>query len=175
MLRNLLFPLHDIRYRKVFLCFSICLYFLLVFFTNLCKKSNVSKKNIIFKEIYNDWYEKDGYLVTKNKKWVNNFINEEYRPLQKTDLENLFISGSHCKTSISIWSMESAVESGKICSNEVLKKYNKEKIKIYYPKTNPILCLLKYLDNILYNINLPNIIDVIIIIIVIYLIKKSMK
>ena len=52
-------------------------------FLKLCKDSGVSKKNIIFKEIYDDWYEKDGYLVTKNKKWVNNFMNEEFRPLQK--------------------------------------------------------------------------------------------
>ena len=140
-------------------------------FTNLCKKSDVSKKNIIFKEIYNDWYEKDGYLVTKNKKWVNNFINEEYRPLQKTDLENLFISGSHCKTSISIWSMESAVESGKITSNLILDKYNKENCYYYKHQSIPIVKLLSKLDNILYKLHFKNLVIEMIIIITFLFIK----
>ena len=80
-------------------------------FRNFCNESGVKKDNIVFKEIYEDWYETDNFLKTKNKKWVNNFLNEDYRPLQKTKFSNLFLSGAHCKTSISIWSMEGAVES----------------------------------------------------------------
>ncbi len=142
---------------------------------NMIKKNNnnliLKKEDFIYQEIYDDWFYNENRLESKNKKWVNDSDNEEFRPESKTNLDNLFLTGSHCKTNINIWSMESAVESGKICSNEVLKKYNKEKINIYYPKTNPILCLLKNLDNILYSLNLLNIIDIIIIIIIIYLIK----
>jgi uncharacterized protein with NAD-binding domain and iron-sulfur cluster len=141
----------------------------------MVKKNNnnltLKRDDFIYQEIYDDWIYNENRLESKNKKWVNDSDNEEFRPESKTNLDNLFLTGSHCKTKVNIWSMESAVESGKICSNEVLKKYNKEKIKIYYPKTNPLLCLLKNVDNILYSLNLPNIIDIIIVIFVIYLIK----
>jgi uncharacterized protein with NAD-binding domain and iron-sulfur cluster len=139
-------------------------------FTNLCRKSGVSKKNIIFKEIYDDWYEKNGYLVTKNKKWVNNFMNDEYRPIQKTNYNNLFISGSHCKTSISIWSMESAVESGKITSNLILDKYNKDRCYYYKHQSIPIIQMLSKLDNLLYKLHFKNlVIEIIIIILLLFI------
>ena len=40
---------------------------------------NLTKKDFIYVEIYDDWYydKKAELLKTKNKKWVNNFINEE--------------------------------------------------------------------------------------------------
>ena len=119
-------------------------------FTNFMKKSNVKKSNLIFSEIYNDWYEQDGMLKTKNKKWVNNFLNEEYRPTQKTDFKNMFISGSHCRTSIKIWSMESAVESGIITSNLLLDKYNYEKITIHVHKSHLFIQILKFFYNFYY-------------------------
>ena len=43
---------------------------------------------------------------------------------QKTEYENLFLSGAHTKTSINIWSMEGAIESGKITANYILDIYN---------------------------------------------------
>ena len=141
-------------------------------FVKLCKDSNVSKKNIIFKEIYDDWYEKDGYLVTKNKKWVNNFMNEQFRPLQKTNFENFFISGSHCKTSISIWSMESAVESGKITSNLILDKYNKDRCYYYKHQSIPIIQMLSKLDNVLYKMHFKNIVIELVIIIIFIFVNK---
>ncbi len=142
-------------------------------FVKLCKDSDVSKKNIIFKEIYDDWYEKDGYLITKNKKWVNNFKNEKFRPLQKTNYNNLFISGSHCKTSIYIWSMESAVESGKITSNLILDKYNKDRCYYYKHQSIPIVKMLSKLDNVLYKMHFKNlVIEIILIIIFIFIYER---
>ena len=139
-------------------------------FINICKDSNVTKEDIIFREIYEDWYEKDGYLVTKNKKWVNNFINEDFRPRQKTDISNLFITGSHCKTSIFIWSMESAVESGKITSNLILDKYKKNRCYYYKHKSIPLVKYLSKIDNIFYNLKLPNLVlEICLIIIILFI------
>lgn len=120
------------------------------------KKSKVSKENIIFKEIFNDWIVKNNRLVTKNKKWVNNFINEEFRLENHTKFKNLYISGSHCKTSIYIWSMEGAVESGKNTSNIILDKYKKEKCYQYKHQSHPIVKFLSKIDDYLYSINLSN-------------------
>ena len=65
-------------------------------------------------------------MVQKNKKWVNNVFNEKYRKNQTTEFTNLYLGGAHTKTSTSVWSMEGAVESGKIVSQFVSNKYNKE-------------------------------------------------
>ena len=110
----------------------------------------MKKEDIIYSEIFEDWYYDNNMLKTKNKKWVNNFLNEEYRPKAKTDFNNLHITGSHCKTSVNIWSMESATESGKITSNELLKKYNKDKAKLFTHRSLIFFIILQKIDDLLY-------------------------
>ena len=62
--------------------------------------------------------------------------------------------------------MESAIESSKIISNIILKKYNKPLTYIYNHNSNNILTnLIKTSDDILYIFNLPHILDIFIIII----------
>lgn len=141
-------------------------------FVDLCNKSGISRENIIFKEIYDEWYQSDDYLTSKNKKWVNNFMNEEDRPSQNTIYNNLFLSGSHCKTSISIWSMEGSVESGKITSNMILDKYNKKRCFYYKHESNIIIKLLGKIDNFFYKFYLKNLlIEIILVIIFVYFYK----
>ena len=77
----------------------------------------LQKDDFIYSEIYEDWFWNNNLLQTKNKKWVNTYFNEEYKPSQKTEFTNLYLSGGHTKTSIRIWSMEAACESGKITAN----------------------------------------------------------
>ena len=128
--------------------------------------------NIIYKEIFSDWYEKDGFLKSKNKKWVNNFINESNRLDYISELKNMFMSGSHCKTSINIWSMEGSVESGKICSNIILKKYNKELSKIYIHGSKGFVKYIQNLEDLFYLFGLRNVIIELIICINIYIVYK---
>ena len=67
--------------------------------------------DIIFKEIFNDWYfntEKQ-QLESKNKKWVNNIYNEEYRPDNLTSYNNLYLAGSHTKTKVNIYMDEPSI------------------------------------------------------------------
>ena len=137
-------------------------------FKKFLKKDGITEKNIIFKEVFDDWYF-DKRLKTKNKKWVNNFLNEEFRLKNSTKFKNMYLSGSHCKTSVYIWSMESAVESGKITSNIILDKYKKERCYQHEHKSLPIIKLLSNIDDILYFVNLPNF-SIEIMIIAIYLI-----
>lgn len=131
----------------------------------------LKKEDIIFSEIFEDWFydTKSKRLKTKNKKWVNNFFNEEFRPNNKTNLKNLYLAGAHTKTSINIWSMEGAIESGIKTANLILNKNNKKLYQIYTHKSQKIFEPIKYLDDILYSINFPHIIDFIIIIIFIYI------
>ncbi len=115
------------------------------------------------------WYE-TGIIDTKsfapkNKKWVNNIYNEQHRPVQKTEYNNLFLAGSHTKTTTEIWSMEGAAESGKIVAKLISDKY----IYIYNHCDYKWLDKFKLLDDFLYQNNLPCLIDILLIIIILIL------
>ena len=50
---------------------------------------------------------------------VTNIYNQSFRPDCNTEFLNLYLDGSHINTTIEIWSMEGAVESGKMISNSL--------------------------------------------------------
>ena len=139
-------------------------------FTEYTRKSKVTRKNIIYKEIFNDWYEDGEYLKSKNRKWVNNAFNESYRLENRTDISNMFICGSHCKTSINIWSMEGSVESGKLCANEILKDSNKKLVNIYNHKSKGLVKVIQSIENIFYGLRLRNVIVELIVCVNIYIV-----
>ena len=126
----------------------------------LLKYNNKTFKelNMIEKEVWYEWEFKNNKLESRNKKWVNT-INNSNRPLYKTHYNNLYITGAHCETGISIWSMESAVESGKRCALSIIQdKKLKNKIKLF-KHSRPNKSLYE-LDDVLYDLKLPNILDI---------------
>ena len=133
----------------------------------------ITKEDIDYIEIWHEWDFMNGKQESKNKKWVNNIYNEQYRPSQLTSFENLYLSGAHTKTTINIWSMEGAVESGKITTNLILDKYNKKKIKHYKHIDSPFIRIIQKIDNIFYNIHLPSIVNIIFITLFIVIIYKT--
>ena len=132
----------------------------------------LNKKDIDYTEIWYEWKFYNGKQEQLNKKWVNDIYNEEFRPLQKTKYENLFLSGAHTKTTINLWSMEGAIESGKITANYILDKYNKPNIEHYKHDAPFYIKLIQYIDNILYKLYLPNIINLLIILILFFILYK---
>jgi uncharacterized protein with NAD-binding domain and iron-sulfur cluster len=148
-------------------------------FINFIKENNnkyiLDEKDIIHKSIFEDWYMKDGRLKVENKKWINTIKNEKNRVDNLTKFDNLFIGGSHTKTSTNIWLMEGAAESGLMVTNLILEKYQKNKLNIVTHKSSVLIGLLKMLDDLLYFFNATNIIDLLIILLVIYTIYKLTK
>lgn len=69
-------------------------------------------------EIWDEWdFGEPGDLAqNQSTKWVSSVTNNLHRPSQTTTFRNLFIAGAHTKTSTNIWSMEGAVESGKLAA-----------------------------------------------------------
>jgi hypothetical protein len=133
----------------------------------------INKNDITYFEL---WYEVEfdqnqSNLSFKYPKWVNNVYNEKFRPNQKTNYSNLFLGGAHTKTSIEIWSMEGAVESGKIVSKYICNK----PIYHFIHSDNDSFRILKIIDDFLYNLRMPNILDLILIFIVIIIIKVIYK
>tara|TARA_B110001452_G_scaffold39791_1_gene30524 strand:- start:804 stop:2465 length:1662 start_codon:yes stop_codon:yes gene_type:complete len=132
----------------------------------------VNKEDIEYIEIWYEWNFNNGIQEQTNKKWVNNIHNEKFRPLQKTEYDNLFLSGAHTKTTINIWSMEGAVESGKITANYILDKYNKPNVEYYKHNDPSYIKLIQYIDNVLYKLYLPNIFNLLIILIIIFILYR---
>jgi hypothetical protein len=124
----------------------------------------LTEKDIVYREI---WYEWDidphtSQLNQSNKKWVTNVYNQKARPQASTQISNLYLGGSHISTSMEVWSMEGAVESGKMVANEILSKHGLEKTWIKTHRDPEWTKLFKLLDNGLYSLGLPNIVDLII-------------
>jgi uncharacterized protein with NAD-binding domain and iron-sulfur cluster len=134
-------------------------------FTNIV---NVSIDNIIVSNISPDYFWNGSSLESKNKKWVNNITNEKYRPGNKTDYLNMYLAGAHTRTSFNIWSMEGAIESGKLASNLILSKYSLEECAIFiHNKKKNIISLI---DDYFYDSGLPHFIDLITILLILLLI-----
>ena len=112
------------------------------------------------KDILSIDFEKEEFPshLALNRKWVNNSYNEKYRLENKTELKNMYICGSHCVTSINIWSMEGAVESGKRCSNIILNRNNQKECYIYNHGSVGLVILLQNIENIFYGLGLRNVI-----------------
>jgi hypothetical protein len=131
-------------------------------------KEHIVGADIVYAEIFEDWYwdSKLGRLVSKHPKWVNQ-VNE-VRPLNTTEYPNVWNAGAHTKTTIDVWSMESAVESGKLASNLILEKYNLKKCLVMDHDIN-----IGKIDDPFYDVGLPHILDCLLITLVLFLLFKT--
>lgn len=140
----------------------------------------LSEDDVAHREIWFEWIKEGNELIQSNKKWVNNIYNEEHRPKQKTNINNLFLGGAHTQTTINIWSMEGAVESGKIVASLIDANNKDSKEVVKYDHSDPFyINFFQTIDDFLYAIYLPNIIDLLILIsvvvLIIYIINYNLK
>lgn len=87
----------------------------------LIKESNSGKSwtefNIEKIEVWHEWVFSPKGISSPQPKWVNTTNTQKYMPSQKTTIPNLVLAGAHTKTSVDVWSIEAAVESGKLAAN----------------------------------------------------------
>jgi uncharacterized protein with NAD-binding domain and iron-sulfur cluster len=124
----------------------------------LIKEANYGKDlkefPLIRIEVWHEWKFSDNGIKSLQPKWVNTTDTEAYLPAQKTPVSNLFLAGAHTKTQAQVWSIEGAVESGRRAAKaidgrvKVLDQYHSKWIKT----TSAI-------DDILYSVKAPQIID----------------
>ena len=109
---------------------------------------------IIKIEVWHEWKFSSEGIKPLQPKWVNSTNTQAYLPAQKTPVSNLFLAGAHTKTQAQVWSIEGAVESGRRAAKaidirvKVLDQYHPIWIKS-----------LSKIDDILYSIGAPQIID----------------
>ena len=127
----------------------------------LIKEANNGKElkdfPIMKLEVWHEWeFSREG-ISSPQPKWVNSTDTEEYLPSQKTPVPNLFLAGAHTKTQAQVWSIEGAVESGRRAAKaiddqvEVLDQYQ----PVWFKSLSGI-------DDILYFLKMPQLIDTVI-------------
>ena len=116
-------------------------------------------------EIWKDWsFPPDVRVATsKYSKWVTNLDTSENRPSQRTGIFNLFLGGAHTRTSTDFWSMEGAVESGKLAAAAITSNH----VPLFTHEPPPVFRALGAVDNLLYAGHLPNVVDMLLLMLVV--------
>lgn len=111
-------------------------------------------------EVWHEWVFSPEGISSPQPKWVNTTNTQKYMPSQKTTIPNLVLAGAHTKTSVDVWSIEAAVESGKLAA------------KVYEPEVevigqhNPVFFrVISRIDDLLFSLMLPNVLDLMLVII----------
>jgi len=114
-------------------------------------------------EVWHEWEFSGKGIKHLQPKWVTTVNTQAYIPAQKTPVPNLFLAGAHTETQAQVWSIEGAVESGRRAAKaidgrvEVLDQYRPLWIKS-----------LSRIDDILYLINAPQVIDSVFIFLILF-------
>ena len=131
------------------------------FKNNVCIEDgiSISELKIIDFKMWDSFIYRDGKIDTYEPKWANNINTIQYRPKSITPISNLFLAGAYTNTTTGIYSMESAVESGKIAAKNLCKYDNKpENIVLINKKRNIFSYPIRYIDNLIYKQQYINIV-----------------
>jgi len=134
------------------------------------KGKGLKEFSIIKIEVWHEWEFSSEGIRPLQPKWVNATNTQAYIPAQKTPVSNLFLAGAHTKTQAQVWSIEGAVESGRRAAKaidnqvEVLDQYQPGWIKN-----------LSRIDDILYSVKAPQLIDSVFLSLVLSLILLSLR
>jgi uncharacterized protein with NAD-binding domain and iron-sulfur cluster len=109
-------------------------------------------------EVWYEWDFSPAGISSLQPKWVNATNTQEYLPAQKTPVSNLFLAGAHTKTQAQVWSIEGAVESGRRAAKAIDKRV--VVLDQYQPGW---LKFLSGIDDILFTVRAPQLVDVLII------------
>jgi uncharacterized protein with NAD-binding domain and iron-sulfur cluster len=106
-------------------------------------------------EVWHEWMFSPEGIKPKQPKWVNNMNNQPYLPTQTTSLSNLVIAGAHTKTTADLWSIEAAVESGRLAAQVI-----EPKVKVISQYKPLFLRLISAIDDFCYSIKAPHVLDI---------------
>ena len=106
-------------------------------------------------------------LQTNELKWVNSTNTHQFMPEIRTSFNNLFLAGAHIKSSVDLYSMETACATGRDAALNIIGNGQRAQTV-----EKPLwMTVASKIDNFLYSIGAPHLIDIIILltIIMIYL------
>ena len=106
-------------------------------------------------EVWHEWIFSPNGIRTKQPKWVNTTHTQRWLPTQKTPVANLILAGAHTATDADVWSIEGAVESGRLAAKVVAPDVQVKPVWI-----PPALRVVRTLDDALYAVGGPHILHV---------------
>lgn len=115
--------------------------------------------NVVKMEAWHEWtFSPDG-IKARQPKWVNTTITQPFMPSQRTPVPNLVLAGAHTKTTADVWSVEAAVESGRLAARHL-----DPEVKVISQYEQPLLRVLSFVDDVLFRLMLPHLLDCVILI-----------
>lgn len=106
-------------------------------------------------EVWHEWMFSPEGISGGEPKWVNSTRTQPFQPTQATPVANLVLAGAHTHTSADVWSIEAAVESGRRAARLV------EPDVTVIAQHKPVwLRVLGRLDDQLYRLRAPQLLDV---------------
>lgn len=130
-------------------------------------------KDIVVKwsPLWPSYSDKNGRLTTTEPKFTNNKGSWKLRPSFKTDISNLFIATGYIQETIDIFSMEAACIAGKRVANAINNHTPKPQM---IPRPS-LFSPFRYIDQIAYNYQLPNLSILLIVLLLVFIIIISYK
>jgi hypothetical protein len=106
-------------------------------------------------EVWHEWQFSPEGIRSHQPKWVNTMHNQPYLPTQATPVPNLVLAGAHTKTAADVWSIEGAVESGRLAARAV------EPAVTVIPQYKPLwLRVVSRLDDACFFARLPHVLNI---------------
>lgn len=105
-------------------------------------------------EVWHEWQFSPQGIRHHQPKWANTTNTQAYLPTQATPVPNLVLAGAHTKTAADVWSIEGAVESGRLAARAI------EPAVRVIPQYNPLwLRALGRVDDVCFSAGLPHFLD----------------
>ena len=113
-------------------------------------------------EVWHEWRFSPSGIGGGQPKFVNDTTTQPHHPDQRTPVANLALAGAHTRTQADLWSIEGAVESGRRAARLFDPRVPLVEQRVPWP-----FRFARSLDNALYRVCLPHLLDVSAIVLVI--------
>ena len=106
-------------------------------------------------EVWHEWIFSPDGIRGRDPKWVNSTHTQRFQPTQATPVPNLVLAGAHTQTAADVWSIEAAVESGRRAAQLI-----EPDVPVIAQHKPALLRRLGQIDDQLYRLRLPHLLDV---------------
>ena len=115
---------------------------------------NLRSFPILRTEAWNEWHFSPEGIQPLHPKWVTTTHTQAFLPNQTTSIPNLFLAGAHTRTAADVWSIEGAVESGRLAAKGI-----DPRVRVIGQYKPLWLKFLSRLDDVCYGIGAPHVLD----------------
>lgn len=115
---------------------------------------SLSDFTLLKMEVWHEWGFSHKGISHYQPKWVTSTTTQPYMPSQTTPAPNLFLAGAHTHNSANVWSIEGAVETGRRAAKAIDKR-----VDFLEQHVSGWLILLARIDDFLFTLKMPHIID----------------